>query len=174
MSDSTPRQKPAIRKATKTDAVGILRAHHAAVRITAAKDYDKDTLEEWSDWSCDTDDRVARLEEQISNNPENTIMLVAEINGNIVGFGEVAPGIQELRAVYVSPGSGRNGIGRALLQELEAVARKQGVSRLWLDSSLTAESFYSSHGYLGDGRGEHQLRSGRKMPCVKMHKDLLE
>jgi GNAT superfamily N-acetyltransferase len=73
------------------------------------------------------------------------------------------PSSKKLRTLYVSPAAGRKGIGTALLQELETVARQQGVPELWLHSSLTAEPFYLTHGYVSDGKGEHQLRSGRKM-----------
>jgi putative acetyltransferase len=172
MPNSTSQhQKVLIRKAIEKDAAAIVQVHYDAVHVTAAKDYDEAILE---GWSCLTDDRVKQLEAYIGNNPDNTNMLVAEIKGDIVGFGEIVPSNKELRAVYVSPAAGRTGIGRALLQELESVARKQGVPELWLDSSLTAEPFYLAHGYLSDGQGEHQLRSGGKMKCIKMHKNLAE
>ena len=40
------------------------------------------------------------------------------------------------------------------------------------DSSVTAEPFYLAHGYNVRGRGEHMLRSGQRMACVKMEKAL--
>jgi putative acetyltransferase len=170
MTNSTSQQQNIlIRNASKNDAAAIVRVHYDAVHFTAAKDYDQTILE---DWSALADARIDRLEAQILNNPENTNMLVAELNGEIVGFGELATSTCELRAVYVSPRAARNGVGGALLNELEATARKKGVLNLWLDSSITAEPFYLSHGYLSDGRGEHHLQSGRKMICVKMHKNL--
>ncbi len=162
--------KVLIRKATETDAAAIVQVNYDAVHVTAARDYDTTTIADWS-YSV-TNDGVKRIEARIGNNPENTNMLVAEINGDVVGFGEIDPSDKELRALYVSPAAGRKGVGRALLQELETAARKQGVPDLWLHSSLTAESFYLANGYLSDGRGEHQLQSGRKMICIKMHKKL--
>jgi putative acetyltransferase len=175
MSNSTPQsqhqqqQDIVIRRAIKSDASAIIKVHYDAVHITASKDYDEAILD---DWSSLPDDRVERLEAQIEDNPESTIMIVAEIAGAIVGFGEIAPSNNELRAVYVSPSAGRKAVGKAILQALETLARDQRVPELWLDSSLTAEPFYLAHGYLRDGQADHQLRSGRKMICIKMHKRL--
>jgi N-acetylglutamate synthase-like GNAT family acetyltransferase len=168
-NSTSQQQNILIRNASEDDAAAIVQVHYDAVHVTASKDYDEAILK---DWSGLPDARIDRLQGQIISNPENTSMLVAEINGEIVGFGEIVSSTCELRAVYVSPIAARNGVGGALLNELEAIARKKGVLNLWLDSSLTAEPFYLSHGYLSDGRGEHHLQSGRKMICVKMHKCL--
>jgi hypothetical protein len=37
---------------------------------------------------------------------------------------------------------------------------------------VTAESFYRREGYEVIERGEHVLRNGQRMACVKMRKDL--
>lgn len=158
-----------IRSASAQDAAAIVRTHYDAVHVTAAADYDAATLEQWSSLSPE---RVARLTAQITQNPDSTVMLVAERNGLVVAFGEIVPSKSELRAVYVCPAAARKGVGRALLKALEAVARRHNVEELWLDSSLTAERFYSAHGYVSDGKAEHQLKSGKTMICVRMRKKL--
>ena len=144
--------------------------HHEAVHKTAAHDYEIDILDEWS--SSLTDERLNQMKSQLTFNPDHTIMIVAELDGFIVGFGEIAPAKNELRAVYVLPAKGRMGIGKRLLHHLEDLARSHGVDSLWLDASLNAEAFYAAHGYESTGRGIHELRSGRKMTCVKMGKRL--
>lgn len=173
MPHSTPQeQEILIRKATVTDAAAIAEVNYNAVHVTAAKDYDDATIEDWSYGI--TNDGIKRIEDRIVHNPENTTMLVAESGGDIVGFGDIAPSSRELRSLYVSPGAGRKGIGGKLLQKLEAIAREQGVIEVWLTASLTAEPFYAAHGYVSDGQEEHRLLSGRKMICIKMHKSLAE
>lgn len=158
-----------IRQAKQEDAKAIVGVHYNAVHTTAAVDYEVSILDEWSSTSAE---RINKLARQIKDNPENTTMLVAELNGKIVGFCEVVPALEELRAVYVDPKASRQGVGNALLKSLEDVARKNNCKRLWLDSSLTAVPFYTAHGFINDGLGEHVLGSGQKMLCVKMHKDL--
>ena len=39
-----------------------------------------------------------------------------------------------------------------------------------IDASLAAVEFYQAHGFEETGRGDHRLRSGRRMPCVFMRK----
>jgi putative acetyltransferase len=135
--------------------------------MTAAADYEPIVLDEWS---APVDVRVEAMAKQIESNFEGATLIVAELDGLVVGFGEIIASRCELRAVYVSPSAGRSGVGRALLTALESRARELGAARLWLDSSITAEPFYLAHGYKSDGHSQHELRSGRKMACVKMHK----
>jgi putative acetyltransferase len=163
------RQKIVIRAAAESDAAAIVKVHYEAVHLIASNDYEQDILNEWS---SDSVDRSTRLKTQISQNVDQTIMIVAEVDGTVVGFGEVVPDKGELRAVYVSPTAARMGIGSALLHKLENESRHHKVQKLWLDSSLTAVPFYLAHGYQSDGEGAHQLGSGRLMTCVKMHKIL--
>jgi len=158
-----------IRPAKQEDAPAIVAVHYSAVHTTAAKDYEQSILDEWSSTSAE---RVEKLARQIKDNPENTTMLVAELNSKIVGFCEVMPALEELRAVYVDPEASRKGVGQTLLHALEEVARKHHCKRLWLDSSLTAVPFYTAHGFINDGPGEHILSSGQKMHCARMHKIL--
>ncbi|MDZ4835230.1 MAG: GNAT family N-acetyltransferase [Candidatus Melainabacteria bacterium] len=158
-----------IRNAVDADAAAIIKVHYDAVHQTAAKDYEQAILD---DWSSSEKERVDHLEVQIRINPKKRDLLIAEIGGQIVGFGELDAAGGEIVALYVSPTVNRKGVGQALLAELESIARKQNVLKLTLDSSLTAEPFYSANDYQSAGQHEHQLKSGRKMPCIKMHKDL--
>jgi putative acetyltransferase len=149
------------------DARAFLEAHHRAVRDLAAADYPLDVIEAWAplpitaehvDVVCSTADREYRL--------------VAESEGEVVGFGCLVAENNELRACYVSPSASRKGIGSAILREIERAARDQGVEVLEADSSLTAELFYRSNGYEVCGRGDHVLNNGVRMACVKMRKEL--
>jgi len=136
---------------------------------TAAQSYDQDIL---NDWSSDNPDRLAQFQQQIRLNADNSKMVIAAAGESIVGFGEVSLKTQEVKAVYVLPSAGRQGIGKQLLKHLEKFARESGLKDLWLDSSLNAETFYAANGFVLDAHGEHTLRSGRTMQCIKMRKTL--
>ncbi len=111
MPDSIqPQRKFLIRKATVEDAAAIINVHYQAVHTTAARDYDAGTLNEWS--SNATDERIDQMKSQLNLNPDHTIMIVAELDDFVVGFGEIVPGNNELRAVYVLPTTSRMGIGK--------------------------------------------------------------
>lgn len=142
--------------------------HYAAVRQTGAAVYPPEVLDAWSR-RPDDEIRIEGMKKWIES-PESCFV-VAKIGDRIVGFGQfVLDG--ELRAVYVHPAFGRQGIGGRLLAALEEWAITMGISQLHLDASLNAEAFYQRHGFEVVEYGQHQLRSGLLMDCVKMRKIL--
>jgi GNAT superfamily N-acetyltransferase len=163
--------KISIRNARVEDASAFVHLHYQAVHAMAADSYEKSILDSWS--SSKFEERIAAVERSIKENPDNAFKLMAEVDGVIVGLGEVVPGANELRAVYVAPQAARLGIGSAILDKLEDIAREKGSKELWLDASLNAESFYVARGYKSEERGVHELRSGEKMDCIKMRKTLV-
>ena len=56
-----------------------------------------------------------------------------------------------LALCYVVPEALHRGVGRALLQNIEAHAREAGLATLDLESTRTAEPFYRRHGYVPHG-----------------------
>ncbi len=159
-----------IRRAAEEDATAILNVHCAAVHGTASAFYDQDILNDWSPTPAPLE-RIRDLAARIKSGEE--VMLVAENRTNqIVAFSSIFPSLSELRAVYVHPDYGKQGLGGRLLEEIERLTTKSGLLELSMDSSINAERFYSSHGYYAVQRGEHILRSGRRMACVKMKKVL--
>ena len=179
---SASERRITIRPAAPEDARAILECHYSAVHEIAARDYPPAILNEWS--PPVTTERVA------SYSPHATT-LVAEVPpgasvgpgapgrfganpgpAEIVGFGEIVAAQNELRAVYVAAHAGRSGVGSALLQALETLARAARCTVLTFDSSITAERFYLRHNYVVVSRGVHTLSSGGVMACVRMTKRL--
>ncbi|MEH2259755.1 GNAT family N-acetyltransferase [Nostoc sp.] len=154
-----------VRSCLPSDAESVLKVHRAAIHETASSCYPKEIIQDWA--SPITPSKIKAF----ADNTEET-RIVAEINSQIVGFGAIIVSNSELRAVYVSPSFGRSGVGTAILQELERLAREQELSELHLNASLNAESFYQVNGYMNEGFEEHTLRSGRKMPSIRMKKKL--
>lgn len=141
--------------------------HRAAVRGLALNDYPASVIEEWAPLSV-TDTAVAFFR----INHDDEIRLVAELDDELVGIGAVVLSDSELRACYVAPHAARKGVGSALVEEIERIARHQRLTHLELVSSLTAEPFYGALAYEVGERVEHVLRSGGRMAAVKMRKSL--
>lgn len=156
-----------IRPARPEDARGILEAHYSAVHETAGKDYPKEILEAWS--RPVDEDRIAKY---LAKDFPGEVTIVAEVEGAIAGFGVIVPEKQRLGAVYVAKTFGGRGVGEALLNELERMAKEAGCAELAMDSSVTAKKFYLRHGYKITQLGMHTLRGGREMECVRMRKIL--
>jgi N-acetylglutamate synthase-like GNAT family acetyltransferase len=83
---------------------------------------------------------TAAHEEVIRSGAE--LVIIAEENRQILGFGAVISKTGELRAVYVGSFAKRSGMGMKILLELENLARQLELKELHMDSSLFAEAFY--------------------------------
>jgi putative acetyltransferase len=156
-----------VRQMLDVDARAFLEVHHAAVRGIASRDYPPEVVEDWAPMPV-----TEKTIERFLTNPDGEIRLVAEMEGRIVGIGALVLANCELRACYVAPEAARSGVGSALVREIERIARHKGLVYLQMDSSVTAEPFYVAQGYKVRHRGEHKLRSGRRMACVQMEKAL--
>jgi putative acetyltransferase len=156
-----------IREMRPADARAFLEVQHRAVRELAADDYPLDVIEAWAPLPI-TPEHV----DFVRSTANREYRLVAELDGEIVGIGCLAPKNNELRACYVAPWATRKGVGSAILREIERVARDQGVTTLHADSSLTAEPFYRVNGYEVCASGDHVLNNGARMTCVRIRKNL--
>ncbi len=93
----------------------------------------------------------------------------AVADGGIVGFATwlSAGDVVELEDLFVAPERMRQGIGRALVLDLIAIARGRGVRRVEVTANQHALAFYEDAGFVaGD---EVQTRFG---PAARMHRDV--
>ena len=72
-------------------------------------------------------------------------ILVAEINGQVVGWGAIRG--DRLEGLYTDPDFAGRGIGTELLSKLEALMRTRGIRTIRAEASLNAEGFYLRRGY---------------------------
>jgi putative acetyltransferase len=155
-----------IREMRSGDARRFLEIHHAAVREIAANDYPPSVVEAWARPITD------QVIERFLANRDGEVRLVAEIDGEPVGIGAIVVSHSELRACYVDPSAARRGVGTALVTKIEEIAREHRLGHLELESSITAEPFYSALGYEVESRGQLLLSAEVPMASVKMRKRL--
>lgn len=105
--------------------------------------------------------------------------LVAEIDGEIVGFVSVGPSrgedAGELYAIYVHPDNWGTGVGRALIEAGEECLRELGHEHalLWvLDDNPRARRFYEIAGWSADGTARHVELFGFELSEVRYRKKL--
>jgi putative acetyltransferase len=159
-----------IREAVEADAEAVARVLFDAIHGSASSYYSSEVIASWA--RAPDEPRCSQIRRVIAGTDE--LCLVAEYNGDVVGFGSIVPSLSELRAVYVRTDLGRRGVGGAILHDLERMAVARGLSELHMDASINAEAFYRRHGYQVVERGEHRLANGAQMACVKMRKALPE
>jgi putative acetyltransferase len=158
-----------LKLAEVSDAEDIINIHYSAVHEIAGSWYPEEIIQNWA--MPKTPEKIKQLTDAIQGDEE--IFVVGRINDKIVGFGSIIAKRNELRAVYVHPSLGRQGIGTQILADLERSAIERGVKVLEMDASLNAERFYLKNGFVAIERSVHELRLGHKMPCVKMKKVLI-
>jgi GNAT superfamily N-acetyltransferase len=95
---------------------------------------------------------------------------VAEVGGRVIGFATwLGTGdVTEIEDLFVDPDWMRRGVGRALVQDLIALARRRGVRRVEVTGNPHARAFYERVGFTYDHQVDTPLGPG-----LRMHLDLV-
>jgi N-acetylglutamate synthase-like GNAT family acetyltransferase len=97
-------------------------------------------------------------------------LIVAELDGRLVGVAQLDPASGRLRALFVDGPMQGGGLGAALLADVETRARRHGLHRIHGAMSLNAVSFYARAGFRAIG-GPGRLSGGPVVvPVVPMEK----
>lgn len=169
---SSKNQKIKLRLGCKGDARNIAKLRYRAIHEIASNEYSEKILNAWG--RSLSEEELAKREENFNQRikQEENIIVVAEIEGKIAGFGEVSLQENELTGLYINPDFKRQGVGTAIAENLALRASQSGSKYLKLHSSLTAESFYKRNGFKKEQEGTHILSTGEQMACVIMKKQI--
>lgn len=127
-----------IRQATLNDLPEITALFRDTIRAVNSRDYSEKQIEVWASGANDLDAWADRI--------ENHYFLVAEINGQLVGFAYLKNGFY-LDALFVHKEFQRRTIGSKLLRIMESRAAINGYDTIKSDISITALDFFDSHYY---------------------------
>ena len=153
-----------IRKARLEDCRSIADVHVDAVNGIRTTLYTGEEIQAWA---------VPKKPEHYEEKIRTKEFLIAEEDGDMVGFGVLDQTSAEIEALYVSPKAGRRGIGLELLRKLEERACDLGLLVLRLNASLNAVPFYEKAGFVGHERSMYRLTTGVEIPCVPMSKKIM-
>lgn len=148
----------AFRRYHSSDLPSIKKIYVETINAVNAADY---TPAQRSAW-------IAGFHERSKSTFERGISFIACNQGNIVGFGTLTPD-GEISNMYIHKDFQRQGIGSQILKMLEQTAAEQGISTLFLYSSITSESFYRKHKYI-TAKHESYTRNGQAIHVIKMIK----
>lgn len=126
-----------IRLATDEDAVAINRVIIAALRESNSKDYPADV--------------IAAVERGFTVQAIRSLMTQRQVYVGTVGLSVIATASLDddvVRSVFVDPKHQRIGIGRQLMAVIRSRAASAGVDVLRVPSSITAQDFYASLGFV--------------------------
>ena len=152
-----------IRKAWPADSRGIYEACIASIRAGGGTHYSPEQVEAW----------VQRISESSFEKkiPHLDFLVAESADSKIVGFAALNPTNRELEYIYVHPDKLKTGLGRRLIEAIEARANIRRVRRLHLVGSLNAVGFYELMGYRTDRTFVRDL-NGVQIPCTMMSKEL--
>ncbi|WP_046173487.1 GNAT family N-acetyltransferase [Domibacillus indicus] len=130
-----------IENITESDIEEIVSLFYETVHSVNAKDYSRAQLNAWAP----EEEREAVMKswkESLSRN----IAVAAKVNGTIAGFSDLTRN-GRLDRLFVHKEHQRQGIASALVDVLEAEAKKQGVTEIQTEASVTARPFFERRGY---------------------------
>ena len=150
-----------IRKATSEDAEAACSVLVRSIKEICAPYYenDEEILAQWLENKTPTN--VRRWIES-----DRSYCVVA-VNGSglVVGFAAISG--SEIMLNYVLPEALHQGIGKRLLQALEAHAIASGIERVEVVSTIPAKAFYERNGYVSNGAPRYVGRIIGDFPLVK-------
>ena len=155
-------QNLGIRNYEAGDAPEIVRLFFETVRSVNRADYSEEQLQAWAPSVPDPHEWHSRMVGRWT--------LVAEENGEVVGFAELE-GDGHLDMLYVRGDTVGKGVGRRLYEAVERKARSQGLDRIFTEASVTARPFFERRGFRVR-REQTVLRRGTKLTNFVMRKDL--
>jgi putative acetyltransferase len=150
-----------IRRAHAGDAEAICCLHVNSIRTVCANDYSSEQIEAWAG--------AKRPQHYVDALGRGEVMFIAEVPGAIAGFASMTS--DEIQGLYLNRQFLRRGIGKALLETMEREFVNQGMSKIRLFSTLTAEQFYLAQGFLAQKR-TIILMNHVELPCIPMTKRL--
>ncbi len=115
----------------------------AAILELTGEDYDLDQQEAWA--------AAAEDEAAFCDRLASLLTLVAVRAGAVVGFVAVKDNAH-IEMLYVHPEAAGSGVGKALCDATETLARARGTKALSVDASDTALGFFQHRGYVPERR----------------------
>lgn len=122
------------------DAAVVYQLFYETVHSVNLKDYSSTEVEAW----------VPSTQPDLSKWGQRFLdqhTLIAEVNGQLVGFANLDEGGLNIDMVYTHKDFQGQGVATALVERLEAQARKNGAIAISLAASITARPFFERRGY---------------------------
>lgn len=144
------------------DTLALRELFAASVEELTQEDYDEDQRAAWVACAEDADAFRERL--------ERATTLVVERDGEPAGFASLKDNTL-LDMLYVHPYHAGEGIGSALCEALETIAKARGADQITVDASETAVAFFEDRDYVQTQRNTVE-RYGEWLATTTMTKPL--
>ncbi|MCL2521008.1 MAG: GNAT family N-acetyltransferase [Spirochaetaceae bacterium] len=129
-----------VRSYREEDLSEILKLHSDTIAAINSRDYTPEQIAVWNY----KDELTYQLWQNIL---AASYTMVAESDGQIVGFANMFLEQGYIDRFYVHKNYQRKGVGQALLVALEARAKEEKLAKLTVESSITAKDFFEHNGF---------------------------
>jgi len=151
-----------LRIAIDSDLPDLQKIYVETIEEICIQDYNQQQVDVWKS----TVENTARWTAVMNNQ----LVIVAERNNKIVGFGTLRDG-NYIDFFYIHKNFQRQGIAQNILSQLETHARKSGNFKITSDVSITARPFFEKNGFT-ILKEQKNLRKGIELINYKMEKNL--
>lgn len=127
-----------IRRFQSTDANQVAQLFHDTIRSVNLRDYTEQQVKAWAPDDIHFRDWEERCSKKYT--------LVAEIEGIIAGFAELDED-GHIDCFYSHKDFQGQGVGRLLYNGIENEAKNRGLTRLFVEASVTAKPFFMKMGF---------------------------
>jgi putative acetyltransferase len=127
-----------VRQYKSQDCKEIVKLFYNTVHAINSKDYNSAQLDVWAPQEIDVD--------MWNKSLSSTYTVVVEINGTIVGFGNL-DGTGYFDGLFVHKDFQGKGIATIIADELEKHARRHDIKVITTEASITARPFFEKCGY---------------------------
>lgn len=130
-----------VRAAEEADAAGLAEVNIRSIQEVCGKDYpDPAHLDRWCANKTEENFRQWMAEPQMR-------VLAGMVGDRLGGIGMIDLEKGYVHMLYLVPEALGHGLGKAMLAEMERLARAQGHAKLALHSTITARTFYEAQGF---------------------------
>lgn len=134
------------------DTKQIVKLFYDTVHEVNIRDYTKAQVDAWAPADID----IASWTKNLSSK----FTFVAEEGETIAGFGQLeADG--HIDCFYCHKDFQRQGIGKIILEQIDAKAKSLGIEKLYTEASVTAKPFFESEGFIVIRKQEVERRGQR-------------
>jgi GNAT superfamily N-acetyltransferase len=156
---------PSIRRADPSEAHALAALHQASILAECSSAYSPQQINAWLA-AIHADAYIKLI------NHACVLVATDNVGSNRLGIGVSSPENALINAVYVAPQMTRRGVGRTLMDEMEALLLRAGAHEARLNATLNAVAFYRTLGYSNEVPTLNRLPSGIELPCIAMSKPL--